>query len=217
MGGWWQRRLDVAKAPAQRRAQVHAELAPQAGLDTALSVLLYHPLSSTQKPEERQRRGLMRGIWVRAHWHLAGGQLLWKQHNKSELCSAFEFHRDQIWIRPAGPGGSEARGLANQRPNMNITRPGREGGRGPVATVKIWLTKESSSASPQHLFTRTTSALQISLADVILMASCGERAPRPTSLLFLHGAATWEFPWWVHSFFDSLDQPRMRCTKSLSH
>lgn len=45
----------------------------------------------------------------------------------------------------------------------------------------------------------------------------GEKERWPTSLLFLHGTVTWGFPWWVHSFFDALDQSRIRYTKRFSH
>lgn len=45
----------------------------------------------------------------------------------------------------------------------------------------------------------------------------GEKELWPTSLLVLHGTVTWGFPWWVHSFFHSLDQSRMRYTKRFSH
>lgn len=93
---------------------------------------------------------------------------------KVNFLSALEFHRDQIRIRPTGPSGSETEPIRGQT-MKNIRLQGQRK-TGTCVQSENLNAKESSSVSEQDPFSRTTSALQISSADLILKAYWGKRA-----------------------------------------
>lgn len=98
----------------------------------------------TAAPRARKKNLGQSSFWRGAH-PLAGGQLLWKQHNKSELNSGQPFwnFRDHIWIRPADPGGCGAQRLANQQPSIkNITLQDR-GRQGPLFKYNLTLKEKT--------------------------------------------------------------------------